>query len=458
MSTSPLWLAAHDLVENDEIVGYHLEQAHRYRAELDAGDPALGDLARRGSAHLADAGRGALDRGDFNAGRSLLGRAAELLAEREEARLALGPDLASALFETNADEAWGVLSAASEAADPRTRARAMVLMSTWALTGSQDWPAEKRDAWRNEARAVFDDLGDDYGMALYWWGVALEAWFALRARAAADAYESALAHLDRSDRPNDRLGLLVRHQLLSSYFFSPMPVEEAISRVRALRAGDHGLLAQAWERTVLARLTSMRGDFDGARELVGGARQAYLDAGLLASGAAIALSEAGIEQRAGDYAAAERGLREGLAVLEEIDERAYRPTLAVILASILYEQGRFDEVGEWCELARSTSGADDLVNFIYIDALTGCLLARAGAADGARAAALAALRRIEGIEHNETQVRTHRYVSEVFALIGDPDGARSNLQRAVALTAAKGDVAMTVRVRENLARVGVEVA
>ena len=30
------WLSTHDLVEGDEIVGYHLEQAHRYRAELDA--------------------------------------------------------------------------------------------------------------------------------------------------------------------------------------------------------------------------------------------------------------------------------------------------------------------------------------------------------------------------------------------------------------------------------------
>ena len=28
------WLATHDLIETDEIVGYHLEQAHRYRAEL----------------------------------------------------------------------------------------------------------------------------------------------------------------------------------------------------------------------------------------------------------------------------------------------------------------------------------------------------------------------------------------------------------------------------------------
>ena len=65
------WLSTHDLVEGDEIVGYHFEQAHRYRAELDPGDPALSRLAARASDHLAAAGRGAMDRGDFNAGRSL---------------------------------------------------------------------------------------------------------------------------------------------------------------------------------------------------------------------------------------------------------------------------------------------------------------------------------------------------------------------------------------------------
>ena len=91
------WLSGHDLVESDEIVGYHLEQAHRYRAELDGSDAALDGLARRASACLAAAGRGALERGDFNAGRSLFGRATSLLPEHDEARLALAPDYADAL-------------------------------------------------------------------------------------------------------------------------------------------------------------------------------------------------------------------------------------------------------------------------------------------------------------------------------------------------------------------------
>jgi class 3 adenylate cyclase len=58
-----LWLEEHgaELVELDEIVGYHLEQASRYRAEL--GQPGA-DLAERAGDRLAAAGRRALLRGD----------------------------------------------------------------------------------------------------------------------------------------------------------------------------------------------------------------------------------------------------------------------------------------------------------------------------------------------------------------------------------------------------------
>ncbi|MBA3380701.1 MAG: hypothetical protein H0T97_02370 [Actinobacteria bacterium] len=84
------WLATHDLVESDEIVGYHLEQAARYRGELDPGDPALPALSARAADHLAAAGGEALDRGDFNAGRGLLRRARAALPPGDERRFVLG--------------------------------------------------------------------------------------------------------------------------------------------------------------------------------------------------------------------------------------------------------------------------------------------------------------------------------------------------------------------------------
>ena len=72
------WLDEHGhaLVERDEIVGYHLEQAARYRAELGQPDPSLAD---RAAARLAAAGRRAIDRQDYRAGAALLARAAELV-------------------------------------------------------------------------------------------------------------------------------------------------------------------------------------------------------------------------------------------------------------------------------------------------------------------------------------------------------------------------------------------
>ena len=87
------WLerAAPDL---DEIVGYHLEQAFRYRQELGQADTAV---AVRAGERLGRAGRRAVARGDLPAAVTLLTRAAALLpdshGERRELLLLLGTPL-----------------------------------------------------------------------------------------------------------------------------------------------------------------------------------------------------------------------------------------------------------------------------------------------------------------------------------------------------------------------------
>ena len=80
----------HSLVERDEIVGYHLEQAARYRAELGQPDPVL---AERAAERLAAAGRRASDRLDERAAFALLSRAVEL---RRPLRLDLALELEAA--------------------------------------------------------------------------------------------------------------------------------------------------------------------------------------------------------------------------------------------------------------------------------------------------------------------------------------------------------------------------
>ncbi len=80
--------------EAEEILGYHLECAYRYRSELGSRDE---DLARRGAEHLAAAGHAARARGDAPAAANLLGRAARLLPADSIPRIDLLLDAAAAL-------------------------------------------------------------------------------------------------------------------------------------------------------------------------------------------------------------------------------------------------------------------------------------------------------------------------------------------------------------------------
>src|SRR5207249_9838269 len=74
------WLEqnAPELVELDEIVGYHLEQAYSYRSELGPLDDAARALAPRAAERLLAAARRAFDRGDVPAVESLAPRSVAL--------------------------------------------------------------------------------------------------------------------------------------------------------------------------------------------------------------------------------------------------------------------------------------------------------------------------------------------------------------------------------------------
>ena len=122
----------HSLVERDEIVGYHLEQAARYVGELGQPDA---DLAERAALRLAAAGRRASDRLDDRAALALLSRAVELL---RPLRLDLALELEAAWHMVDVDgraaaEAADAVAERAEAASDRSGAmlaRATALFRT----------------------------------------------------------------------------------------------------------------------------------------------------------------------------------------------------------------------------------------------------------------------------------------------------------------------------------------
>ena len=452
------WLTKHELVERDEILGYHLEQAHRYRTELDAGDPALASLATRAAKYLATAGKGALERGDFNAGRSLLRRAFDLLPERDEARLALAPSVADALYESGDDEAWTVLSEARQSLDPRTRAQALVSMATMRLGAGHATSPEDREAWRSEARAVFEEYGDEYGLARYWLSLAQEGWFRQRAQEAADAYERALVHLERVDETGARLRRGVRARLGGCYYHGPMPVDESLERIRALRVGEHGLLADAWTDVNIGRLLAMKGDFESADELWANARQVHVDAGLHLTAGSLALGGAEIALRAGDIQLEEARLREGLESLERLGERAFYSTVALGLAECLYRAGADDrEIEELCATARETTSPDDFANVVWLDIVEGAVQSRRGNFDEAEERSRRAVARAETTDFHLARSQSRVFLAEVLARAGHKGEAADAAGDAFRVFEAKGDVAGLAQFRSYLASVGVEV-
>jgi class 3 adenylate cyclase/tetratricopeptide (TPR) repeat protein len=443
------WLSTHDLVEGDEIVGYHLEQAHRYRAELDPGDESLPDLATRASSRLAAAGSGALDRADFYAGTSLLRRASAVLPSGDERRLALSPELAIALYESGeGDEAAQLLDEASRADSELTRARAAVARAIIRRA-----PIEGGDS----IREVFERAGDDYGLALYWWSVSWVAWGRVQVAETKDACELALSSLERAGALRGHVADYLRARLASTYLFGPTYVDEAIERVHAIIGAGSGQVALAFVRSVLGRLHAMRGEFELAREFVAGARQAYLDAGMLVVAGSLSMTEGWIEWRAGDIAIAERALRDGVDLLERIGDRGFHATVALNLADLYYNLGRFDQARELCASARETTEADDLINFVMLDAIEGSLLARGGSFDEAIEQGSRAVGLTEGTDGMENLALPRRYLAETLFLAGRADEAAQVGAESLAIRDAKGDATGAARTRELFAVLGLEV-
>jgi tetratricopeptide (TPR) repeat protein len=449
------WLEGQALVERDEIVGYHLEQAHRYRRELDPDAAELPGLAERTAAHLAAAGRAALDRGDARAACTLLERATAVLPSDDERGLALAPELADAYHEIADDRAVEVVSRARSALDPITRARAAVRLGTFGLDVSSEIVKEQRVALLQEARAIFEAEADDIGLAEYWRAEAEERWVACRAEATAEACAQALRHLERAGVPHGHIDRNTRQRMVRTLIFSPIPVDAALARVRELSRQDDGPLVRAAENAVTGTLLSMRGEIDSALELVRGARRTFSDAGQSVQAGANAVAEATIEVRAGTWGQAEHTLREGFADLEARGEHAYSSTLAAMLPMVLASTHQLAAARKALDEARRVTATDDLINFVFIGFAEGLVLAREGRFAEAEDVGRQAVALADHTDFCFGRPLAHSYFAETLALVGKKDEAARHATTALGILEGKGDVMLAARVRERVTAAGV---
>ena len=149
----------------------------------------------------------------------------------------------------------------------------------------------------------------------------------------------------------------------------------------------------------------------------------YVDAGLLLTAATFAQGGAEIAFRAGDLDSEEALLRDSLEILEGIGERAFYATQALMLAECLYRAGADDrEIEELCAKARETTAAEDLMNFVWLDMVSGLLHARRGEYEQAEERSRRAVALAETTDFHFARSYSRAYLAEVLALSGRERG------------------------------------
>jgi class 3 adenylate cyclase/predicted ATPase len=456
------WLEQHgsSLVELDEILGYHLEHAHRYHVELGKRDEPTRVLALRSAARLGSAGRRALERSDTAGAINLLERAVKLLPLDDPERLALLPSLGFAL--TQAGElgpAEEVLSSAIELAgesgDRRAELEAVVERVALRLI-SQPESLEALLREIDKAIPVLDSLGDDRALGRAWYliGLARYIW-GCRFAEGEQALERALNHARRAgDR---RQQGEIRTHLWYAAWVGPTPVPDAISRCNEILGElESDRLVEAGALRALASLRARQGDFVEARQLLVRAREAYDELGMRLVSAAIGAFGAGdIEALAGDYEAAERELRIGYNALERMGDKGYMSGVAGFLGGVLYVQGRYDEAEHYADLCRHGSISDDVWLDVMQLSIRAKVLARRGEHAKAEVLAREAVTVAEKTDGLDIRAGAALDLADVLQLAGRAEESTGPIETAIALYQRKGNIVMAERARTRLNEAGV---
>jgi class 3 adenylate cyclase/tetratricopeptide (TPR) repeat protein len=435
----------HGLGEHDEILGYHLEQAHRYRTELVPADEHARALAAEAGSLLATAGRRALGRDDLPAAGVMFERALALLSDDDPDRSALLTELGSAAMRAGEwERARSLLEDAIASAvrhdDLRSELRARIELQ-WQRSYTE--PEEAADEDRRVAEALIPELeriDDHLGLAKAWWLLSESHGIAGSWGARADALERAILHARRSPDEGQLRQLVVLYA--QALFLGPTPVAEAIRRCSDLLEETPGSPTfEAGLATTLAGLRAMEGRFEDARKLYGDSIAVYEEFGLRFRRAVRCILGAQIEGLAGDLVAAEHELRVGYAMLEEMGERAVRSTVAGFLADVLALGEHDAEAERFIAITRDTAAESDVVPQVLWRRASARTAARRGEHATAEELCRAAGALADATDFPDLRAGTLVALGDVLGGAGRPEDATAALEAARTLYEQKGNIA-----------------
>jgi class 3 adenylate cyclase/tetratricopeptide (TPR) repeat protein len=426
------WLEEHgqSLVELDEILGYHLEQAALYLAELGTPDAAHADEASR---RLGVAGERMYWRGDRQAAHSLLRRAVELVDE-PEVHLAVR----FAVSHLSAHDAQPLLDEAARRAEARSDAAGAAFARGIAahmriITGEATY--DEAEQLLQAALPLLETSEDHAALAQTWFSLANGPYnYSGRSEQLIQAAERARDYQVLAGLPHQRLDFVHAAGLV----FGPCPVAEALRRVEAL--------ARSYMVDVMrATLLAMSDRVDEAREIARAVAEHARELGAMVN-ADVGL----IEGVVGDHEAA---LEQYAIWREWVSENVISGEIGYGLAlegRELALAGRYEEAEERLAQAlehrqRARDGKALVRQF--------AALVAAHRGEHAKAETLAR----EGLGHilegDSPMLQGDAYcdLAEVLEAAGRRDEAVAAWDEALSLYERKGVIPLVRRVRERLA-------
>jgi class 3 adenylate cyclase len=439
------------LVELDEIAGWHLEQALRYRRELGGkADPAL---SHRAAEHLYVAGRRAGERYDIAAARNLLERAFALAEEGEAQRARIAVELAPKLIEAGEHDRIEALLSTAEGT-PEVAAEAALVRLEWLLHNQTEQAFAMIDARLPAILADLERLGDERGLARAYLAAMRVQGYACRARAAGELALLAMQHAKMAGDEGLRCEALGWY--IGTLNNGDRSAGEVAAELDAIERDAPSRRVGAWINYVRGYLAMLDGRFDDAARLARESTDVLTDTGLVLAVAGGAHLSVEIRRSAGD-------LRGALAILEEADrilagfgERTYRSTTQAHLAEVHQELGDRDATEAAIGLSEQLGVPEDIINFTITHRVRAELALADGNLQEAEQWARSAVDYAFRTDYYDSHATTLLTLARVLAQSGTTEQAAAEARAALALMEAKGDKPRAAQARAMLAGLSVQ--
>ena len=444
-----------ELVELDELLGYHLEQAALYRREL--GLPAS-ELAVRAATLLGAAGLRALDRVDNPAAANLLSRATDLFGPDDPAHVRLLPALAEAVYGLKELERCNELLALAierGTALGQNGAAAQARVFSAYLRGHSDAEMSPLLEEVDRTLAELRGRGDDENLAR---AHTVRGWLCFwlgRVDESSEEARRAIEHAVRASAPLLEARAVALLALAMRYGRTPWSELERFIDGRLAGAGgrlgrrpDGGLLEGR------GAALAARGEFDAARQVYDELRQTSVEYGMLLSAVTLlAQQSAEVELLAREWTAAESILREAWDELGAAGEGGFRSTTGTMLATALVAQGRLDEAAVLVAECELITSRDDFLTHASVELIRARIASALARHDEAVDHARASLEILGPTDFLETKADAHIVLGEALLAAGRLSEAGVALEKAEAHALQKGSLVIAADARALLDRI-----